>query len=172
MGLSLLPSNHFRVGKPWTPNLRPSSLWSSASTLAMVTLSLANSNFVASSSQTGTSALQWPHQGAKNSTRVGLPDFKTSWSKLDGSKSMTDEAALIPRTSNEQRRIKLSRGMIWVKVPIWRRKISISKSTTMIVKMTLITNKKRCHLCTPIILRIIILHIERPEQDWSDFNLT
>jgi hypothetical protein len=37
-----------------------------------------------------------PHQGAKNSTRAGFPDFSTTVSKLSGIRSMTAEAAEAP----------------------------------------------------------------------------
>lgn len=37
-----------------------------------------------------------PHQGAKNSTRAGFPDFKISSSKLSGTRSITAEAAFAP----------------------------------------------------------------------------
>lgn len=40
--------------------------------------------------------MQWPHHGAKNSTRAGLPEFRTTSSKLVGIKSSTEEAALAP----------------------------------------------------------------------------
>src|SRR5690606_24908596 len=91
-GLSLFPSNHFSVGNPVIPNLFPSALCWSASTFAMVTLSLAAANASPNCSYTGARFLQCPHHGAKNSTRAGLPDWRTMSSKLDGVRSTTLEA--------------------------------------------------------------------------------
>lgn len=36
--------------------------------------------------------MQWPHQGAKNSTRAGLLELKTTVSKLEGMRFRTSEA--------------------------------------------------------------------------------
>ena len=41
----------------------------------------------------GARVLQWPHQGAKNSTSEGLPDLRTMSSKLLGVRSRTEEEA-------------------------------------------------------------------------------
>ena len=67
---SLLPAGkYFSVGKPVTPKRPPRSLCASASTAATLTGRLLKA--VAATSYSGASALQWPHQGAKNSTSTG-----------------------------------------------------------------------------------------------------
>ena len=42
-----------------------------------------------------------PHQGAKNSTSDGLPDFRTTASKLLGMRSITAETAFEPKIAKE-----------------------------------------------------------------------
>ena len=67
---SLLPAGkYFRVGKPVTPKRPPRSRCASASTDA--TLTGSDLKAVATTSYSGARALQWPHQGAKNSTNTG-----------------------------------------------------------------------------------------------------
>lgn len=60
----------------------------------------------------GARVLQWPHQGAKNSARVGLPDFRTTLSKFLGVRSRTAELeAWVPRTARAPTRKEVKRTM-------------------------------------------------------------
>jgi hypothetical protein len=114
IGSEPFPSNHFSVGKPWTLNFLPRALCSSASTLAITTLSADEAKFCASSSYTGARVLQCPHQGAKNSTSAGLPDLVMTLSKLEGMRSMTAEDAEILRMERQVRRNSLRKAIVVV----------------------------------------------------------
>src|SRR6266849_179160 len=50
----------------------------------------------ASSSTMGAKARQGPHQAAQKSTKTGVSDFKTSWSKLVSVTSKIELLAIIP----------------------------------------------------------------------------
>ena len=58
----------------------------------------------------GANFLQWPHQGAKNSTREGVPS-KTVASKFVEARSRTAEAEEVAIMEREDRRSVLTRTM-------------------------------------------------------------
>ena len=55
-----------------------------------------------------------PHHGAKNSTSDGLPDFRTTSSKLLGIRSITAETASAPRIAKEAMKTFRSKTMLKV----------------------------------------------------------
>uniref|UniRef100_A0A6B0V582 Putative secreted protein n=1 Tax=Ixodes ricinus TaxID=34613 RepID=A0A6B0V582_IXORI len=87
------PGKNLIVGKPLTPYLEASPWWTVASTAPSLTLPLSS---VAAFSQCGARFLQWPHQGAKNSTSQRSSLSSTSSSKLLSSSSTTSLFPLLP----------------------------------------------------------------------------
>lgn len=69
----------------------------------------------ASSSHVGASFLQWPHHGAKNSTRAGLPE-STVLLKLSGVRSTTLEAVTMVARARVKKPFTVNILTAWVSV--------------------------------------------------------